>query len=99
MTNPPLYLFLSSEESREEDTVKDKSNLGKYERAWVRDRNTCEYMREEDRRTAVQGGTDVTCLRASKPGCWRENPQSSLPEHEAQPYLNPLSREMHLASC
>lgn len=57
---PPLCLFLSSEESREEETVKDKSNLGKYEQAWVRDRNTREYMTEEDRRMVVQGETDTT---------------------------------------
>lgn len=57
---PLLCLFLSSEESREEETVKDKSNLGKYEQAWVRDRNTREYMTEEDRRMVVQGETDTT---------------------------------------
>lgn len=49
VTYPPLYLFLSSEESREEETVKDKSNLGKYEQAWVRVRDTREYRREKDR--------------------------------------------------
>lgn len=32
---PPLHPFLSLEESREEETVNDKSNLGKHEQAWV----------------------------------------------------------------
>ena len=37
-THPTLYLFLSLEEYRKEESIKDKGNLWKYDQAWVRQR-------------------------------------------------------------
>lgn len=94
---PSLHLFLSSERYGKEETKKIKAICGNTTRPGSA-RDAQEYRREEmGRQTA--GETDTTRLRASTPGCWRQSPQGSVPEHGTRPYLNPLSREMHLASC
>lgn len=95
---PSLHVFLSSERYRKEETTKIKATCGNMTRPGS-DRDAHEYRREENGVTDCAGGDRHYLTQSLNPWLLEAESQGSMPGYKARAYLNPLSREMHLASC